>query len=90
MAYILEVQKFYTDGHSKHPEWNGKKEHIGYMNKIFETKKEASDYYYLHNPHMRPINSENNWCSDWDSETKLLYVIRNYTGEFLKIAPFSI
>ena len=68
---------------------NGKKEHIGYINKIFKTKRDASDYYYIHNQHMRAINSENYWCSDCDPETYLLYVIRQYTGEFLKISPFT-
>ena len=28
MPYILEVQRFDTDGHIIHPEWNGKKEHV--------------------------------------------------------------
>jgi len=89
MPYILEVQQFYTDGHRTHPEWNGKKEHIGYLNKIFKTKQEASDYYKIHNQQLRSISSQHNWSSDWDPETKLLYVIRKYTGEFLKISPFT-
>lgn len=89
MPYILEVQQFYTDGHRTHPEWNGKKEHIGYLNKIFKTKQEASDYYKIHNQHLRSISSQHNWSSDWDPETNLLYVIRKYTGEFLKISPFT-
>jgi hypothetical protein len=89
MCYILEVQFFHTDALEKHPEWNGKKEHIGYINKIFNSKEEASGYYHLYNQHMRKITSENNWCSDWDPSSKLLYVVRNYTGEFLKIPPFS-
>jgi len=89
MPYILEVQQFFINGHNTHPEWNGKKEHIGYINKIFNTKQEASDYYYMYNQHMRVINSENNWCSDWDPQTNLLYVIRKHTGEFLKISPFT-
>jgi hypothetical protein len=88
MPYILEVQHFFPDGHITHPEWNGKKEHIGYMNKLFRTKQEASDYYYLHNPHMRHITSKFDWKSDWDPHTNLLYVIRKATGEFLKIPPF--
>jgi len=89
MTYILEVQQFFSNGHNTHPEWNGKKEHIGYINKIFNTKKEASNYYKIHNQHMRDINSEFKWCSDWDPQTKLLYVIRKHTGEFLKISPFT-
>ena len=38
MPYILEVQKFIYNGHILYPEWNGKKEHIGYINKIFRTR----------------------------------------------------
>jgi len=53
MPYILEVQRFFSYEHITHPEWNGKKEHVGYMNKIFKTKQEASDYYLHYNPHMR-------------------------------------
>jgi hypothetical protein len=45
MPYILEVQRFDSDGHLQHPEWNGKAEHIGYMNKIFRTKWDACHYY---------------------------------------------
>ena len=44
-SYILEVQQFDSNGHNIHPEWNGKCNHIGYMNKMFRTKREASDYY---------------------------------------------
>ena len=58
------------------------------MNKSFRTKQEASDYYYIYNQYMRPISSIHNWKSDWDPHTNLLYVIRKYTGEFLKIPPF--
>ena len=54
--YILEVQRFYIDGHILHPEWNGKSEHVGYMNKHFRTKQEACDYYDRFNPHMRGLN----------------------------------
>ncbi len=39
MPYILEVQKFNSDGHIMHPEWNGKCEHLGYMNKVFKTRQ---------------------------------------------------
>lgn len=89
MPYILEVQQFFINGHITHPEWNGKKEHIGYINKIFNTKQEACEYYHIHNQHLRAINSAHNWCSDCDPETKLLYIIRKHTGEFLKIPPFT-
>lgn len=87
--YILEVQQFFMDGHITHPEWNGKKEHIGYMNKVFNTKQEAAEYYHTHNPNMRRISAEFRWKSDWDPKTELLYIIREYTGEFLKMPPFE-
>ena len=86
--YILEVQRFDHDGHIIHPEWNGKSEHIGYMNYIFKTKQEACDYYDIHNPHMRSLNAHKTWSSDWDPNTKLLYVVRTYNYEYLKIPPF--
>jgi hypothetical protein len=88
-SYILEVQRFDSEGHILHLEWNGKCEHIGYMNKIFATKQEACDYYDVHNPHMRSLNAHNTWQSDWDPTTKLLYIVRKHNNEYLKIAPFN-
>ena len=87
--YILEVQYFNRKGHIIHPEYNGKSEHIGYMNKIFTTKQEACNYYNKFNPHMRPLNISNNLCSDWDPNTHLMYIIREHFYEYLKIAPFE-
>ena len=88
MWYILEVQRFDSDGHLQHPEWNGKAEHIGYMNKLFRTKNEAVNYYDIHNHHMRSLNAHNTWISDWDPNTRLRYVVRKGYGEYLKIPPF--
>lgn len=76
--YILEVQKFNSDGHNVHPEWNGKSEHIGYINKIFKTKQEACDYYDLFNPHMRSLNAHKTWRSDWDPNTCLTSIQNLY------------
>ena len=86
--YILEVQRMYIDGHILHPEWNGKSEHIGYMNKIFKTKQKACDYYDSFNPHLRSLNAHKNWCSDWDPTTDLMYIVREHFYEYLKIPPF--
>lgn len=84
ISYILEVQTVLnSDG------WNGHKEHLGYINKIFETRREASYYYKLYNPHMSEITAETKWCSECDPQTKFVYVIRKYTGELLKIPPFD-
>ena len=89
MPYILEVQRFYPDGHILHPEWNGKSEHIGYMNIIFKTKQQACKYYDIYNPHLRSLNAHNTWRSDWDPETYLEYVVREWGSEYLKIPPFK-
>jgi hypothetical protein len=89
MPYILEVQKFNCNGHSEHPEWNGKSEHIGYMNKVFITKHEACDYYDQYNKHMRSLNAHNNCRSDWDPNTELMYIVRDHFYEYLKIPPFE-
>jgi triacylglycerol esterase/lipase EstA (alpha/beta hydrolase family) len=93
MPYILEAQQFYPDGFTIHPEWNGLYEHIGYMNKIFTTKKEACAYYDKYNKNMRKLNANNTLSgmlrSDYDLETKILYVVREYGGEYLKLPPFE-
>ncbi len=87
--YILEVQRFDLDGHRSHPEWNGKCEHIGYINKLFKTKDDAVEYYDRYNPHMRSLNAHKTWRSDWDPKTHLLYVVRQYGGKYLKIDGFD-
>lgn len=89
MPYILEVQKFNIDGHKEHPEWNGKSEHIGYINKVFKTKQSASDYYDNFNPHMRSLNAHKTWRSDWDPKTCLMYIVRDHYSEYLKISSFE-
>lgn len=88
-GYILEVQKFDFENWNKTPEWCGKSVHIGYMNRIFRTKNEAASYYHKHNPHMRVINAHHNWKSDWDSDTYLQYIVRDYYNEYLTIPPFD-
>jgi hypothetical protein len=89
MPYILEVQEFNPEGHNVYPECHGKSEHIGYMNKIFKTKQEASNYYDKFNPHMRPLNAHNTWRSDWDPNSYLMYIVRERFYEYLKIQPFE-
>ena len=80
MPYILEVQKM---------EWNYKSRHMGYMNIIFETKQDAATYYNKFNPHMPQLNNESKWCSEWDPETFLMYIIREHFYEYLHIIPFE-
>lgn len=77
--WILECQKFTNTGFV----------HIGYLNKIFKTKKAAADYYDEHigGPEgMRELNSFGKWSSDWDPITRIRYVVRIYDQEELNIS----
>jgi len=67
--YVLEVIRVTTGRNEKY-------EHIGYMKAKFKTKKDACSYYDRHNPHMRKLNAHNTYESDWDPDTKLLYIVR--------------
>ena len=80
MPYVLEVQKFYSNPFTNFSNSSSKKftKHIGYIDKLFSTKKEASEYYDRFNPHMRSLNAHNTWRSDWDPRTKLMYIVRRY------------
>ena len=89
MPYILEVQKINTESDNDYSERKGKSEHIGYMNKVFRTKQGAGTYYDKFNPHMRSLNEANNWCSDWDPNTFLMYIVRERFYEYLKISSFE-
>lgn len=42
-----------------------------------KTKKYAVSYYDRHNPRMRSLNAHNTYISDWDPNTKLLYIVRD-------------
>ena len=76
--YVLEVCEFIKDkdGDNGWLTQGGKIKHIGYMKDKFKSKKDAVSYYDKHNPHMRSLNANNNYCSDWDPKTKLLYIVR--------------
>ena len=89
MPYILEVQRFNPSGHEIHPNWNGKSEHVGYINKVFATQKEAGEYYDEFNPHMRKLNAHNTWMSDWGPRNGFMYIVRERFYEYLIIPPFD-
>lgn len=77
--YVLEVLEFITEKEGDYG-WlkqGGKIKHIGYMKGKFKTKKDAVSYYDKNNPHMRSIHARNTYCSDWDPNTKLLYIVRD-------------
>ena len=56
--------------------WNAphnKMLHVGYVDKIFNTREEAISYCNTHNAHLRPYTAMSNH-TDWDPENKLAYV----------------
>jgi len=79
MTYIFEVQKFIR----------GKRKHIGFMNKVFNSKQEAGLYYDTFNPHMRQFTHNTTWRSDWDPDTKLMFVVRKKFTQKLTIPSFD-
>ena len=78
--YFLEVQR---------REENGGYIHMGYMNRLFFTEKDASLYYKKYNPHMRGINAHGTNTSDWHPQTKLRYRIHAYRYENLNIKSWD-
>jgi len=91
-TYVLEVCEFIIDedGDDGWLAQGGKFKHIGYMKGHFKTKKDAVSYYDRHNPHMRSLNAHNTYKSDWDPNTKLLYIVREDYDINATIDCFSI
>lgn len=91
MPYVLEVVRFITEreGPDGRLSKGGKKEHVGYMKARFKSKKDACSYYDRHNPHMRPLNAHGTFASDWDPDTKLMYIVREDQCLIDTVAPFS-
>ena len=60
---------------------------------IFAAKASACNYslyYNSNNQHMRPITKHHRYRSDWDPNTRLMYIVREYTVyEYLSIPAFS-
>ena len=88
MPFILEVQKHHPIQTQEYPEWCGIYEHIGFMNAVFKTKKEAILYYDKHNPQMKSLAQCKDQVSDIDEHTQLRYIVRKNNSECLKIPPF--
>jgi len=83
--YVLEVVKIITErDHLLHRH----QEHVGYMNAKFKTKDDACSYYDKHNPHMRKLNTLGTYKSDWDQNTKLMYIVREDYMLNATIPPF--
>ena len=78
--YVLEVCEFIIEKEGSNgwlAQGEADSKHIGYMKGKFKTKKDAVSYYDRHNPHMRSLNAHNTYISDWDPNTKLLYIVRD-------------
>tara|TARA_Y100000389_G_C17470604_1_gene530239 strand:+ start:5304 stop:5645 length:342 start_codon:yes stop_codon:yes gene_type:complete len=77
--YVLEVCEFIIEkeGDNGWLAQGGEIKHIGYMKGKFKTKKDAVSYYDRHNPHMRSLNAHYTYISDWDPNTKLLFIVRD-------------
>ena len=71
--YVLEVVEYHINKNDNLPMLI----HVGYMKGKFKTKKDAVSYYDRYNPHMRSLNAHNTYISDWDPNTKLLYIVRD-------------
>ena len=82
--YIFEVQKLFNK-----PNEISRFEHVGYINKVFQSKKDAEKYYNDYNQHMQSLNRNNNDCSDWDPITKLRYIIREDKNKQKNIPEFK-
>lgn len=77
--YFLEVQKFIR------PDFI----HVGYMNRLFNCKKDVVFYYKKYNPHLRCLNAHDTYTSDWDPRTFLRYKLQTYRHEALNVQPFD-
>jgi len=77
--YVLEVLQFIVEkeGVDGWMVQGSKIKHLGYMKGKFKTKKDAVSYYDRNNPHMRSLCGAGNYKSDWDPNTKLLYIVRD-------------
>jgi hypothetical protein len=85
MPYVLEVLRMPIQP-AVSP--TGVFEHVGYLQAVFRRKKDACSYYDEHNPHMRPLNARNTYKSDWDPNSRLLYIVRTFHGEKMTIEPW--
>ena len=88
-GYTLEVQR-YTDNRWKTNPRFQKFEHIGYMQCLFKSRKQACAYYDYWNADLRPINEHGTYCSSRNPDTNLRYIVRKFYRETQTIPPFDI
>ena len=78
--YVLVCELYIRDTEVAQQK-NGRFEHVGYVSKIFKTKKAACREYDSNNSHMRSLNAHGTWCSDWDPNTLFRYRVEKYHGQ---------
>lgn len=88
-GYTLEAQ-IYTENKWKTNPAIQKFNHLGYMQALFRSRRQACAYYDFWNPHMRPLNEHGTYCSARDPETNIRYVVRKFYRETQTIPPFDL
>jgi hypothetical protein len=89
MPYIFEVRRFYYEWNNYYQEINPKTCHLGFINKVFETKNEAINYCNKFNPCARQLNDCKTWIKGCELETRYLYILQEYSDESLTIPSFE-
>lgn len=77
--YVFEIQQF-NSTHSVH---------VGYVNKLFTTQREALAYYNTYHPTL-PAMCAATYRSDVAPITNLIYIVREYRTECLNISPLEM
>ena len=89
-TWCLEVVRFLVDPE----EWraaNSKRVHVGYMDAHFLTREDAASYYDRHHAgRMRALNAHGTWCSGWDPDTCLMYIVRKDYWVAMTVPPFCL
>lgn len=80
--WILEVQSYVGSGDILERGFV----HVGYIDWLFKTQKDAGEFYHSLYPDYRNINRDGNWTSDWDFTNNLRYVVRPYAHECINIS----
>ena len=86
-GYCIEVQIHTNDRWKKDPKIQ-KFRHLGYMQCLFRSKRQAAAYYDFWNPNLRPMNEHGTYCSARDPETRCRYVVRKFFRETQTVPPF--
>lgn len=79
--YVFEIQQFNPTAHHS--------VHVGYVNKLFTTQREALAYYNMYHPTL-PAMCGATYRSDVAPITNFIYIVREYRTECLNISPLEM